>query len=292
MRRGPAGRGLPAPSAVRVSAAAGHAVRGRAAGGRAALVVAAATLAWAAAQAVTTFTVRRDDTELVISNRALASEGARSIGNNPNCEDGMRLTIVYGPPPGHVETRVEDAVITSHLALVRTPAEAKEGGGQETLELTGATVTFNRPGCIEESTPSDEPAVTLVQGRTTVVGTRFFLDREENVGTMDGPISLTRAPADEGEAPLTASSSSMTFAVDEQRATLQGDVRVTSQERTTTGDTLTLDEEAGTAVLTGSPARSVRGSDVLEGARLLYYLDSDDVVVIGNVAGELEVEIE
>ncbi len=255
-------------------------------------MLAAAALAWAAAQAVTTFTVRRDDTELVISNRALASEGARSIGNNANCEEGMRMTIVYGPPPGHVETRVEDAVITSHLALVRTPVGAEEAAGQETLELTGATVTFNRPGCIEEMTPPDEPAVTLVQGRTTVVGARFFLDRDENVGTMDGPVALTREPASEGEAPLTASAASMTFAVDEQRATLQGDVRVTSEERTTTGDALELDEEAGIAVLTGSPARSVRGSDTLEGARLLYYLDSDDVVVIGNVAGELEVEIE
>lgn len=259
---------------------------------RAALVVGTAALAWAAAQAVTTFTVKRDDAELVISNRALASEGARTIGNNANCEPGQRMTIVYGPPPGHVETRVEDAVLTSPLALVRTPLDAEEGSGQETLELLGAAVTFNRPGCIEESTPIEEPSVTLVQGRTRVVGSRFFLDREENVGTMDGPIALTREPAAEGEEPLTATASSMTFAVDEQRATLQGDVRVTSDERTTTGESLTLDEEAGTAVLTGSPARSVRGADVLEGARLLYYLDSDDVVVIGNVAGELEVELE
>ena len=65
-----------------------------------------------------------------------------------------------------------------------------------------------------------------------------------------------------------------------------------SEERTTTGETLELDEEAGTAVLTGSPARSVKGNDVLEGGRLLYYLDSDDVVVIGNVEGELEIDLE
>ena len=259
---------------------------------RAGIAIAAAVVAWAAAQAVTTFTVRRDDTELVISNRALAAAGARSIGNNANCEEGFRMTIVYGPPPGHVETRVEDAVLTSHLALVRTPVGAEEASGQETLELTGDAVTFNRPGCVEEATPAEEPTVTLVQGRTTVVGSRFFLDREEDVGTMDGPIALTRAGASEDEPPLTAGARSMTFAVNEQRATLVGDVRVTSEERTTTGDTLTLDEEAGLAVLTGAPARSVRGSDVLEGARLLYYLDSDDVVVVGNVSGQLEVEIE
>jgi len=96
----------------------------------------------------------------------------------------------------------------------------------------------------------------------------------------------------EGEDPRTAKSTGMTFAVNEQRATLTGDVRVTSEERVTTGETLVLDEEAGTAVLTGTPARSVRGEDVLEGSRLLYYLDSDDVVVLGNVAGELEVDLE
>ena len=43
---------------------------------------------------------------------------------------------------------------------------------------------------------------------------------------------------------------------------------------------------------TGSPARSVKGNDVLEGSTLLYYLDSDDVVVIGNVSGELEFDLE
>jgi len=36
----------------------------------------------------------------------------------------------------------------------------------------------------------------------------------------------------------------------------------------------------------------VKGTDVLQGNRLLYYLDSDDVVVIGNVTGEIEIELE
>lgn len=262
---------------------------------RARLVLVAALMALAAlaaAQTVSRFTVKRDDTELVISNLARAADGARSIGNNANCVEGQRMTIVYGPAPGHVETRVEDAVITSSLAVVSTPVDAEEEEGQDTLELTDVAVEFNRPGCIEESTPAENPAVTLVQGRTTVVGSRFFLDRDEDVGVMNGPIALTRVAEVEGEDPLTATSTGMTFAVNEQRATLTGDVRVTSEERVTTGETLVLDEEAGTAVLTGAPARSVRGEDVLEGSRLLYYLDSDDVVVLGNVAGELDVDLE
>lgn len=244
------------------------------------------------AQTVTTFSLQRDDTELVIANLARAADGARSIGNNLNCEEGQRLTIVYGPAPGAVETRVEEAVLTSQLAVIRTPVDAEEGAEEETLELSDATVSFNRPGCLEEVTPADSPVVTLVQGRTTVEGTRFFLDSNDDIGRMDGPVHLTRAAESDGDEPLTATASAMTFAVGEQSATLTGEVEVVSEERVTRGDSLELDEDAGTAVLTGSPARSVKGNDVLEGSTLLYYLDSDDVVVIGNVSGELEFDLE
>ncbi len=248
-------------------------------------------LAVALAQTASTFTIERDDTELVISNLALAADGARTIGNNRNCEEGQLLTIVYGPDPGRVETRVEDALLTSTLAVIRAPLEAEEGAGEESLELTDAAVSFNRPGCIETAEPAPAPRVTLVQGRTEVVGTRFFLDRNTDEGVMDGPIALERtSEGDDG--PLVAEADRMTFAVGEQRATLMGNVRVISDERVTSGLSLELDEEAGTAVLVGNPARSVRGDDVLEGNRLLYYLDSDDVVVIGNVQGDLEIELD
>lgn len=261
-------------------------------------LVAAIAVGWVFAQTATTFTLKRDDTELVITNRALASQGARSIGNNRNCEEGVRLTVVYGPAPGRVETHVEDSLLTSHLAIIRTPEGAEEGAGQETLELRDATVTFDRPGCPQEIIDAETPQVSLVQGRTTVTGTRFFLEREEDVGVLDGPVRLVRAAAasdasgDSTATDLVAEADSMRFAVGEQRATLSGNVRVTSDERLTSGDTLELDEEAGTAVLTGAPARSTKGSDVIEGNRLLYYLDTDDVVVLGNVKGELEVELE
>src|SRR5690606_42112622 len=109
---------------------------------------------------------------------------------------------------------------------------------------------------------------------------------------MNETISMAGAGKAAGDAAVTASSESMSFAVGEKRATLTVAVVVTSQDRATSGDTLELDEEAGTAVLTGSPARSVKGADVLQGNRLLYYLDSDDVVVMGNVTGEIELELD
>ncbi len=245
----------------------------------------------AGAQSATTFSIQREDTELVIANLARAADGARTIGNNRNCEEGQRHTLVYGPAPGRVETRVEDALLTSTLAVIRAPISAEEGSDEETLELSDVLVTFNRPGCIEGTENVADPRVTLVQGRTEVVGSRFFLDRNTDEGVMDGPVVLERADIEGGE-PLRATADQMLFAVGKQRATLLGDVRVTSQERVTSGTSLELDEEAGTAVLVGSPARSVKGNDVLEGNRLLYYLDSDDVVVIGNVMGDLEIDLD
>lgn len=251
----------------------------------------AVVVAVALAQTATTFTLKRDGTDLVVANLSRAADGARSIGNNQNCEAGAKLTLVYGPAPGRVETRVEDTLLTSTLAVIRAPAGGDSVEGQESLTLTDEAVTFSRPGCLDERESAAEPTVTLVQGRTTVNGTRFFLDTGEDVGEMDGPIALTRE-ADGGGAPLVAEALSMTFAVGEQRATLLGDVRVTSQDRVTTGESLELDEDAGTAVMRGSPARSEKGSDVLQGDRLLYYLDSDDVVVLGNVSGDLTIDLE
>lgn len=275
---------LPAPRGVAVTVALALGLGGF-------LAAAVLMVNEADAQSATTFSLQRDDTELVISNLTLASAGARTIGNNRNCEEGQRLTIVYGPAPGRVETQVEDALLTSTLAVIRAPEDAEEGAGDETLELTDAAVTFNRPGCIEDTQPAAAPRVTLVQGRTEVVGSRFFLDRNVDEGVMDGPITLERAAAEGGD-PLTATADQMSFAVGEQRATLVGNVQVTSEERVTSGDSLELDEEAGTAVLVGNPARSVKGNDLLEGNRLLYYLDSDDVVVMGNVMGDLEIDLE
>lgn len=287
----PAPRARSAPSGLRARSAPAAPARLRLAAVTLGALAAAAVLGLAVAQTSTTFTITRDDTQLVVTNLGLAADGARTIGNNANCAEGQRTTIVYGPTADSVETRVEDAVLTSRLAVITTPTGAQEGSGEETLELTGETVTFSRPGCLEERTAPAGPSVRLAQGKTTVVGTRFYLDRETDLGEMSGPISLERV-AEAGGAPLRATADAMEFAVGEQRATLTGAVKVTSDDRTTTGERLELDEAAGTAVLTGNPARSVKGSDELSGNRLLYYLDSDDVVVLGNVSGTLEVDLE
>jgi lipopolysaccharide export system protein LptA len=206
----------------------------------------------------------------------------------------MRQTLLYGPDPGYVDTRVgEDTELRSNVAIVRSPdggAGDASASDQQTLELYDGTVTLDRPGCIDSEQRADGPSVTLVQGRTTVKGSRFFLDQGTDTGTMDGPIDLERAAA--GDSPsLSASADQMEFDTQTRHATLVGHVRVTSQDRVTTADSLELDEAAGIALMKGSPAKSVKGNDVLQGSTLRYYLDTNDVVVLGNVHGDLEVDL-
>jgi lipopolysaccharide export system protein LptA len=377
----------------------------------------------ARAQTESQVTLTRKGTTIVVTLKAQYADGGRFIGNNPNCQTGMRQTLLYGPDPGYVDTRVgNDTELRSNVAIVLTPdassapaASAPGAGGsgaagsaptgssttgssttqppttqppttgsggasgspngtsgtgtgtgtgpaaggsgstepsggaagstapgggtasgtgetgaggtgtggpaagepatgnaapgkgapgtaapaspskpapgeEQTLELYDGTVTINRPGCIESEQRSKQPSVTLVQGRTTVKGTRFFLDQGADTGTMDGPIQLERAARGDSPA-LSASADRMLFDTQSRLTTLLGNVRVTSEDRVTTADSLTLDEAAGVAVLAGKPARSTKGKNVLEGDRLRYYLNNNDVVVLGGVKGDLEVTI-
>lgn len=276
----------------------------------------------ASAQTESQVTLKRKDTTIVVTLKARYADGARFIGNNPNCQSGARQTLLYGPDPGYVDTQVgSDTQLRSNVAIVQTPDG--NGGGpatggaatvgaaadtaatgaaatdttasappadRQTLELYNGTITLSRPGCVDTEQRTQGSTVTLIQGRTTVKGSRFFLDQGADTGIMDGPIELTRAAA--GDAPgLTASADSMRFDTQTRHATLLGNVKVTSDERVTSADSLELDEAAGIALLAGSPARSVKGKDVLEGSRLRYYLDTNDVVVLGQVHGELDVSI-
>jgi lipopolysaccharide export system protein LptA len=235
----------------------------------------------------TTVTVERGERVILVEQRARAADGARSILGNANCEAGVSTTLFYGPPPGFVQTRVDATVLTSTVALVRVP----DDDGDETLELFGGAVTIDRRGCLEEVDAADAEPVVLVQGRTTVTGTRFFLDQGTDVADLEGPVALERRDVDE-EVTLEATAQSLTLDVATEQATLVGEVVVTSEERVSTADRLELDEAAGIAVLTGAPAVSRRGSDEVRGATLRYDLETDDVVVTGGVRATFEVDLD
>lgn len=228
-------------------------------------------------------------------NLGRSADGARSFFQNPNCEEDWLLDIFYAPSPGLVETTVDDGtVMTSTLAIIRRPraadgADEAQTSDGETIELLGAEVEFDRPRCPERVTPLETPPVTLTQGRTTVTGTRFLLEPDSDIGVMDGPVALERTA--EGNSPaLTGEAEQLEFDLESDRTTLIGGVRMVSEGRISEADRLELDEAAGVAVLTGDPARSTEGEDVLEGERLIYYLDTNDVVVEGNVRGVVQLE--
>jgi lipopolysaccharide export system protein LptA len=255
-----------------------------------ATVVAAALLLAALGQeaTTTTVTVERGERTLLVEQRALAADGARSILGNERCEPGARVTLFYGPPPGYVQTTVDETTLTSTIAIVRVPIE---GDGDETLELFGGRATISRAGCLEEVDDADAERVVLAQGRTVVRGTRFFLDQDTDVAEMTGPVELERRNADGGVA-LEATARELSFDIASERSTLAGDVVVRSDERVSTADRLELDEAAGLAFLTGAPAVSRRGEDEVRGETLRYDLETDDVVVTGSVRGTFTVDLD
>jgi lipopolysaccharide export system protein LptA len=288
-------------------------------GAVAAVAVAATALAaLALAQGLPTVTVERSDRTIVVEQRTTGADGARTVLANRNCEDGVLTNLFFGPVPGYVVTRFDDTELTSQLAIVRVPqraaanregaaddaggaaaaedaaeapgADAADAADDETIELLGGRATFDRPGCLEVVDPEGARPVELLQGRTTVRGRRFFLDRGTDVATMDGPIELTRRA--EGAGPeVRATADALQFDVADERATLTGAVTVTSGDRVSSADRLELDEEAGVAILSGSPAVSRRGADEVRGDVLRYDLETDDVVVVGNVSATFEVDL-
>lgn len=252
-------------------------------------------VAWAVAQGLPTVTITRGDRDIVVQQRAAGAAGARTVLTNRNCESDVLTNIFYGPVAGFVRTTVDRTELTSQVAIVRVPQSSndEESASDETLELLGGRVTFDRPGCIESIDSEGAREVELQQGRTTVRGKRFFLDRGTDIGVMDGPVSLTRPPADgSNRAPLTAQAASMTFDTNSEQAVLQGGVRVVSGSRVSEAERLELDEDAGIALLFGSPAISRDGGDEIRGNTLRYDLDTDEVEAIGAASAVFEVELE
>ncbi len=245
------------------------------------------TLANAQSGTATRVTVERGERTITVVQRALASDGARSILNNPNCEPEVRTNLFVGPPPGFVETTIEASRLTSSIALVRVP----DGDEDETIELLPGRASIDRPGCLEAVDDEDAEPVVLEQGRTLVTGSRFWLEQDTDVAQMDGPVALTRRSED-GAVTLEASADALLLDVRTEVATLAGGVVVTSDERVSRADRLELDEAAGVALLTGDPAVSVRGEEEVRGRELRYDLETDDVIAIGAVGARFEIDLD
>jgi lipopolysaccharide export system protein LptA len=271
------------------------------------------------AQTSTRLLLERAASTIEIVNEGRSDQGARSILDLAGCVPGedVRSNFFYAPEGG-VTARIvgenesaEPTVVEAPLVIVRRPEAADDGASdegpsgegassegdadvetpadEESLEALDAEVRFGRPPCLEEVTTPAEPRVALRQGRSTATGSRFFLDRGTDAADLEGPVTLVRTPQGDGPT-VEAEASSLRFDLDAGRSTLTGDVRVTAGDRTSEASALELDEEAGVAILTGDPAVSRLGEDEVRGSRLLYDLETNDVVVEGAVEATFEVE--
>lgn len=244
---------------------------------RAPLLPLVALVAVALAQAtLPSFELRREGRVITVQQTASDAEGGVFASRTGCRAEGMVLTTVYAPAPKRVETTVNEVVIRSSIVLREQPSGNQD---QAVLDLFGGTLVFNpETFCPEAITPSELPEVTLSQGRTTITGTRFRYDNATGIGTMAGPVNLSRLA--EGDSPaLTARADRLEFDVDADTTVLRGNVRVESEDRFSEAETLELDEAAGVAVLRGEPARSRQGGDTVEGRVIIYDINTNDVVV-------------
>ncbi len=238
------------------------------------------------AQTNSQISIKRDDTNIIITNFGSSADGAKSILSNKNCKEDITTRIFYAPG-SRVETISDKTTLTSEIALIEKQLKVEEGSEEyaETLELFGGTMEFNRPRCPENVVRSASPDVSLKQGKTTVKGVNFFLDQANNIGKMKGLISLLREAKDPANN-LNATADVLDVDLDTNAIILTGNVKIDSDGRISTADKLEYDDENGIAILYGNPAVSKKDSDILKSDIIVYYLDSNDVVAKGHISGE------
>jgi lipopolysaccharide export system protein LptA len=254
---------------------------------------------------VGSMSIKRKERTIIVSLYAPSEEGGEFRLNVPECEKELRLSTIYAPEPYIVETQVNEALITSQIALSRRPPNKENAEGEiiergsdkEKLELVGGTLKVNQETLCPEAIKRTETAdVTLKEGRTTILGANFLYDNNKGIGNMKGPITLDRIA--EGDSPtLNATSDTLEINVDDDKTFLEGNVKVTSEDRVSEAATLEYNEDDSIAILRGDPeknilAKSTKGSDTLQGDVIIYYLDTNDVVVQGNLQGDIEVDLE
>jgi lipopolysaccharide export system protein LptA len=248
-----------------------------------------------------TITIKRKDRTIRVVNYAPDEAGGASKLNIKSCDpddEELRTTTFYAPGDYLVKTYVNDTLITSHIAFSKRPPNKRdeegnvieEGGEKTKLELYGGTLNLNDIFCPVDIKPSNEVDVKIIQGRTTIDGTKFTYDNNKGLGDLDGPVTLDRIA--EGESPaLKANSDKLEFNVDTDQKILTGNVKIESEDRVSEAERLEYDEENSIAVLYGNPAKSTKGEDTLEGNIIIYYLDKNDVVIKGNIQGTVNVDL-
>jgi len=239
------------------------------------------------------FELQRGDRPITVQQTAEDAEGGIAITRGGSaCREDENISFFYAPDPKRIETTVNNTEIRSNVVLRTQP---KEGGAEAqdraVLDFFGGSLELNdETDCPRNLEREAGQRVVIVEGRTTVNGAALLYNNALGVGDMTGPVELSRRA--EGDSPaLTASSSRLSFNVDDDIQTLRGGVTVESDGRTSEADVLELDEEAGFAVLRGNPARSRDEEGEVAGQVIEYDLDSNDVVVREGVEATFELDL-
>ena len=233
------------------------------------------------------FELKRGDRPITVQQTATDAEGGISvIKGGPTCRKTENLSFYYAPDPKRIDTKVDKTQIRSSIVLRTQP---KEGGADAQDEAVlsffgGSLGRDDETLCPKNLKRETSEKVTINEGRTTTEGTSLRYENSRGVGEMVGPVSLKRRASGDSPA-LTASSSRLSFNVDDNTQMLRGDVKVESDGRTSRADSMEVDEEAGFAILRGKPAWSRNADGRVEGEEIAYDLDSNDVVVTSGVRG-------
>ena len=238
------------------------------------------------------FELKRDDRPITVQQTATDAEGGISVTRGGSeCRKNENLSFYYAPNPKRIDTKVDNTRIRSSIVLRTQP---KEGGAdaqdKAVLSFFGGSLGRNEETlCPQNLKREKSEKVTILKGRTTTEGSSLTYENSRGVGEMVGPVALERRASGDSPA-LTASSSRLSFNVDDDTQMLKGNVKVESDGRTSGAETLELDEEAGFAILRGKPAWSRNADGRVEGEVIEYDLDSNDVVVTSGVQGTFTLE--
>jgi lipopolysaccharide export system protein LptA len=241
------------------------------------------------------FQLKREDRTIIVQQTSTDSEGGIFASRKGCRKPDYTLTTVYAPSPKYVETTIKDTVIKANIVLREQPPDSKDkkerGQDKAILDMSGGTLEFDNDSvCPKNIKATATPDVILKQGRTTITGSTFLYDNFKGLGNMKGPVSLDRIA--EGDSPaLKANSDNLDFNVDTDQKILTGNVKLESEDRVSEADKLEYDEDNSIAVLYGNPAKSTKGEDVIQGNVIVYYLDTNDVKIVGDVQGTLTVNL-
>ncbi len=193
----------------------------------------------------------------------------------------LQRFLIYDPAPYRTRVRFgEDTEAYGHIAQV----ERVKGVSERVVLGDGEVSYLEDADRFEVNFRDGDQAVEVVQGKSRAWGRRLDYDNTTGKARVAGPIRLERA----GEKPLNGSSQTLVYDLDEDTLTLQGEVVLVQQDRTTRAETAYVVESEGYAYLYGDPVVSQGPDGEVRGRVVRYRLDSGELLVLEGVEAVFE----